>query len=181
MKKMILLVIGFALLFGACEMPGAGEIASEVQGQVDDISDEIQGVIEDNEDLSERIDVLQEQIASGSIDMPDMPDFDFDIDGLLETFDEDFETLSARSDSLMDEMTELIDIQALSIDSLRSEITDLVDDINDLEGEIASVRNSVTALGANSGDSGRTGSSTGGTGRSGSTGGTTGGSTGGRM
>ncbi|MCD6588687.1 MAG: hypothetical protein J7K88_09060, partial [Candidatus Fermentibacteraceae bacterium] len=63
MKRTVLLAVGFVLLFGACEMPGAGEVASQVQGRVDEISDEIQGVVENNEELADRIDDLQEQIA----------------------------------------------------------------------------------------------------------------------
>lgn len=165
MKKIILLGIGFALLSGACEMPGTGEVAAQVQGQVDDISGEIQDVVENNEELGARIDALQEQIGSETFELPEMPDFD--MEGLMETIDEDFETLSARSDSLMEEMTQIIETQSLSIDTLRSEI-------NDLEGEIASLRSRVNGLGANSGDAGRIGSTSGGTGRSGSTGGTSG-------
>ena len=179
MKKLILTGIGFVLLFGACEMPGAGQAASLVQEQVEDISDEIQDVVSDNEALTERLDNLQEQIGSASFDMPDMPEFD--IDGLMETFDEDFNNLSARSDSLIDEMTLVIETQGLSIDSLRLEI-------NDLEGEIASLRSTVTSLGSYNSDSGRTSSSTGagsrgssGTSSGGSTGGSTGGSSGGRI
>ncbi|MCK5036996.1 MAG: hypothetical protein KAS73_13965 [Candidatus Sabulitectum sp.] len=171
MKKTVFIGMGFLLMFGACEMPGTGEIASQVQGQVDDISDEIQDVVENNEELSGRIDDLQEQLSSGTFEMPDMPDFD--LDGIMETFDEDFQNLSARSDSLIDEMALVIETQSLSIDSLRAEL-------NGLEGEIASLRNRVNNLGANSGDSGRSGSTSGGsTGRSGSTsGGSTGGTSG---
>ncbi|MCK5842117.1 MAG: hypothetical protein KAH31_08115, partial [Candidatus Sabulitectum sp.] len=150
MKKTVFIGMGFLLMFGACEMPGTGEIASQVQGQVDDISDEIQDVIENNEELTGRIDDLQEQISSGTFEMPDMPDFD--LDGIMETFDEDFQNLSTRSDSLIDEMALVIETQSLSIDSLRAEL-------NGLEGEIASLRNRVNNLGANSGDSGRSGSS----------------------
>ena len=174
MKRTVFIGMGFLLMFGACEMPGSGEIASQVQGQVDDISDEIQDVIENNEVLTVRIDDLQEQLSSGSFDMPDMPDMpDFDLDGIMETFDEDFQNLTARSDSLIDEMALVIETQSLSIDSLRAEL-------NGLEGEIASLRNRVNNLGANSGDSGRSGSTSGGsTGRGGSTsGGSTGGTSG---
>ena len=171
MKKTVFIGMGFLLMFGACEMPGTGEIASQVQGQVDDISDEIQDVIENNEELTGRIDDLQEQISSGTFEMPDMPDFD--LDGIMETFDEDFQNLSTRSDSLIDEMALVIETQSLSIDSLRAEL-------NGLEGEIASLRNRVNNLGANSGDSGRSGSSSSGsTGRGDSTsGGSTGGTSG---
>ncbi len=169
MKKLILTGIGFVLLFGACEMPGAGQAASIVQEQVEDISEEIQEVVSDNEALTERLDDLQEQIGSASFDMPDMPEFD--IEGLMETFDEDFNNLSARSDSLIDEMSIVIETQALSIDSLRSEI-------NDLEGEIASLRSTVNALGSYSGDSGRTGSSSSSSGGRGGSGTSSGGSSG---
>jgi len=179
MKRTVYIGMGFLLVFGACEMPGTGEIASQVQVQVDDISDEIQDVIENNEELRGRVDDLQEQLASGTFEMPEMPEFD--LEGMMETFDEDFQNLSARSDSLIDEMALVIETQSLSIDSLRSEI-------NGLEGEIASLRNRVNSIGSSSGDSGRSGSTSGGsTGRSGSTSGgstgrggsTSGGSTGG--
>lgn len=162
MKRTILFAIGFVLVFAACEMPGAGEVAAQVQGQFDDLTDEIQDVVENNEELTEKIDVLQEQITSGTFEMPD-----FDLDGLMETVEEDFETLSSRSDSLMEEIAQLIETQDLSIDSLKNEI-------NDLEGEIASLRSRVNGLGASSGGSSRTGSSSGSSGRTGSTGGTSG-------
>ncbi len=169
MKRTVFIGMGFLLMFGACEMPGTGEVASRVQGQVDGISDEIQDVIESNEELRGRVDDLQEQLTSGTFEMPEMPEFD--LDGIMETFDEDFQNLSARSDSLIDEMALVIETQSLSIDSLRTEL-------NGLEGEIASLRNRVNNLGANSGDSGRSGSSSS-SGRSGSTsGGSTGGTSG---
>jgi len=44
MKKTILIGFGFILLFGACEMPGVGEVAEQVEGQVEDISEEIEAV-----------------------------------------------------------------------------------------------------------------------------------------
>ncbi len=170
-----LIVTGLILVFAltGCEMPGAGQVTEQVEGQFNSIKEQVEDLTTDNEQLAEQIEALQEQFDTGNIEMPDLSNFD--IDEITESLDEELEGLTARTDSLLNEFDDLLETQSLSIDSLKNHI-------DDLEGEIASLRNTVNNYNS-SGSGGRTGDSSGG--RTGDTsgggrGGSTGGSTGGR-
>lgn len=174
--KLLLLFIP-AMIFLACEMPGVGEIAQELEDKVDGVSSDISSLTGTTDDLQDRIDDIERQLSSlpGAAEFPDMPQFD--PTELMESMDSRLEEIEARADSAML-------VLAAGNDSLTAEIEELTEKVTSLEGQLASLRNTVNSMGSNSGDSGRVGSgSTGGRGDSGDTGGrggSTGGTSGGR-
>ena len=130
MKKLLVFIPALLLVFAACEMPGVEEMAEEIEGQVDDISGQVESVTEETDELRDRINAIEEQItsATGDIELPE-----FNTDELMESLDEQFSNISARTDSLlgivtesndslMQELAVLLEEQAFEIDSLKTQI-----------------------------------------------------------
>lgn len=181
MKRYLIFIPAFILALAACQMPGVEQVAEQIESQVDDISGRMESVSDETDDLRDRIAAIENRItsAAGDIELPE-----FDTGEIMESLGQEFENLTARTDSLIGiatangdslavELNAAVGEQALLIDSLKVEITSLKQQINSLNTR-------VNALGANPGDAGRTGSTSSSGGRGGTSGGSTG-SSGGRI